>query len=350
MKQLKFMRINENLIVTDTKPGKNWRFDEILGEYTGLSWMVSDGGLQYKLGTVREKVKRYGNLIGFPFQLFINRKRIHNLIAWQQYYGLIYALYCMLFHVKKQNYCMIMTFIYRQRPGVLGYLQKIIAKKIVNSKYIDRILVFSNSEKDYYRQLFDITGNKFVSIKLGLEDLTEGIKKGDSKGYILSAGRSNRDYDFLIHALADEKYQVKIVCDALSAGRIGNIQILDNVYYERFFQMIADCYCVVVALKDSEISSGQLVILQAMQFGKPVIVTRSKTVTDYITDGEEGFIIPKEKTKLMERIDLLFNDKNLYVRMCKKARACYERNFSMRSLGKQVADCFIKDMCEKNEN
>lgn len=350
MKQLKFMKINENLVVTDTRPGNNWRFDEIVSEYTGLNWTLLDGGLQYKLGTFREKAKRYSNLICFPFQLFINRKKFHNLIAWQQYYGLMYAFYCMIFRVKKRNYCMIMTFIYRQRSGCLGWLQKFVATKILNSKYIDRVLVFSSSEREYYQKIFGITGEKFISIKLGLEDLTTGIRKGPGKGYILSAGRSNRDYSFLINALVGEKYQVKIVCDALPAGRIENIQILDNVYYEHFFQMIADCYCVVIALKDSEISSGQLVILQAMQFGKPVIVTKSKAVTDYVTDGEEGFIIPKEKSKLMEKLDLLFNDKKLYVSMCENARACYEKNFSMRSLAKQVADCYVKDMCEKNEN
>ena len=229
------MKVNENLIVTDTKPGNDWKFDTILSEMTELQWNVLDGGLQYKLGSIRERLKRYINFLWFPFQLFLNRKKVKHLIAWQQYYGLIYAFYCMLFHVKKQNYCMIMTFIYRQRNGILGYLQKKIMIRIVNSKYVDRILVYS---------------------------------------------------------------------------------------------------------------SGQLVILQAMQFAKPVIVTESKAVTDYISDGQEGFIIPKDEQILREKIELLYQDKKLYNQMSAKARERYEKNFSIKSLGKQITDCFERDMRE----
>lgn len=338
------MKVNENLIVTDTKPGNDWKFDVILSETTGLHWTALDGGLQYKLGNRREMLRRYINFLYFPFRLFLGRKKIKNLIAWQQYYGLIYALYCMLFHTKKENYCMIMTFIYKQRAGVLGYLQKKIIAKIINSKYVDRILVYSQSEKEYYQRILGTS--KFFSAKLGLEDLTIGIEKQSRGDYILSAGRSNRDYDFLIHTLLGQEYQVKIVCDALLAGTDKNIQIYNDVYYEKFFQMIADCYCVVVVLKNSEISSGQLVILQAMQFAKPVIVTKSRAVTDYISDGQEGFIVPKDEQSLREKIDLLYRDKELYNKMSAKARESYERNFSMRSLGKQVADCFERDMRE----
>lgn len=338
------MKVNENLIVTDTKPGNDWKFDTILSEMTELQWNVLDGGLQYKLGSIRERLKRYINFLWFPFQLFLNRKKVKHLIAWQQYYGLIYAFYCMLFHVKKQNYCMIMTFIYRQRNGILGYLQKKIMIRIVNSKYVDRILVYSQSEKEYYEKLLGTT--KFFSVKLGLEDLAAGVEKRNRGSYILSAGRSNRDYDFLIHALLGQEHQVRIVCDALPAGRNENIRIYDNVYYEKFFQMIADCYCVVITLKNSEISSGQLVILQAMQFAKPVIVTESKAVTDYISDGQEGFIVPKDEKILREKIELLYQDKKLYNQMSAKARERYEKNFSIKSLGKQIADCFERDMRE----
>lgn len=338
------MKVSKNLIVTDTKPGDEWDFDKILSHFTGLEWSVLDGGLQYKLWNSREKIKRYLNFFWFPFRLFLGRKRIENLVAWQQYYGLMYALYCMVFHVPKENYCMIMTFIYRQRTGLLGKLQKKVTAWIVNSRYVDRILVYSRSEKEYYQKILGINGDKFLSARLGLEDLTKGIEKRNRGNYILSAGRSNRDYDFLIRALQGGKQQVKIVCDALPGGKEKNIQIYDNVYYEKFFQMIADCYCVVIALKNSDISSGQLVILQAMQFGKPVIVTQSRAVADYLSDGEEGFLIPKDEQSLREKIDLLYNDKELYNRMSAKARESYEKNFSMRSLGKQVADCFERDM------
>lgn len=341
------MKISENMIVTDTRPGENWCFDKILSDNTGIQWNVTDGGLQYKLGGLREKVKRYVNLISFPFELFLKRKKIKNIIAWQQYYGLFYAFYCMVFHVKKRNYCMVMTFIYREREGIIGKIQRFVVGKIVNSKYLDNIMVYSKNEKEYYQKIFGIEEGKIVSARLGLEDLTKGIVPLQGEVYLLSAGRSNRDYDFLIHALKGKDYPVKIVCDAMKKGNEENIQIYDDVYYEKFFQMIADCFCIIITLKDNDISSGQLVILQAMQFSKPVIVTDSKTVRDYISDGAEGFIIPKDEKALCEKIDLLLHDRELYIKMSLTARKSYEERFSMKALGKQVSDCFKKNGQEK---
>ncbi len=271
----------------------------------------------------------------------MNRKKIKNIIAWQQYYGLFYAMFSKLLHLKKTNYCMIMAFIYNQRKGILGKIQYNLVNSLLHSCYIDSILVYSEHEKLYYEQLFSLK-EKFQSVNLGLEDLTQGITQQGEKPFILSAGRSNRDYEFLFRELNNIQYPVKIVCDALPGGTRGNIQIYDRIYYEDFFQMIADCHCVVISLDNPQISSGQLVILQAMEFGKPVIVTKSETVGDYIQDGKQGYIIEKDGDILREKINLLYSDRNVYKKMAIEGRRTYEEKFSMEALSKQVAAQFLK--------
>lgn len=335
------MKVDKNIIVTDTKPGANWNFAELLSAETNMEWTLLDGGLQYKLTGVKEKLKRYVNFVVFPCNLVVNRKKIKNIIAWQQYYGLFYALFSKFFHLKKRNYCMIMTFIYNQRKGIFGKFQYGLVKALLHSCYIDSVLVHSQYEKVYYEQLFSLSG-KFQSVNLGLEDLTIGIFKQETPPYILSAGRSNRDYDFLFRELGNTEYPVKIVCDALREETRSNIQVYDHVHYEKFFQMLADCYCVVISLDNPQISSGQLVILQAMQFGKPVIVTESLAVRDYIQDGKQGYIIKKDGELLRKKIELLYKDKNLYKNMAVKGRKTYEEQFSMEALSKQVAEQFFR--------
>lgn len=336
------MKVYENIIITDTTPGENWEFDRIISSLTGLVWRTVDGGLRYKIANVGDRLKRYWNFVYFPFVLFLKRKKIDNIIAWQQYYGLIYILYCMIFHVKKQNYCLLMTFIYVQRKGLWGKIQYHVVRSVLNSPYLDHVLVYSENEREYYQKLFHLDDRKISNIHLGLEDLTKGIQSRANSKFVLSAGRSNRDYSFVFDALDGSEYDVKIVCDALAAKNKSNIQIYNHTYYHDFFQMLADCYCVLIALDDPEISSGQLVIIQAMQFGKPIIVTESKTVREYLQSGTEGFIIPKDKRALREKLKILYEDKETYRRMSQNARRSYEKNFSMEALGQQVAKCFLE--------
>ena len=75
-----------------------------------------------------------------------------------------------------------------------------------------------------------------------------------------------------------------------------------------------------------------------MQLGKPIICTESKTAEDYIQNGKNGFIIKKEKNELINKIDELYNNKKLYKKISQNEKTIYEERFSLKSLGKQVAD------------
>lgn len=68
---------------------------------------------------------------------------------------------------------------------------------------------------------------------------------------------------------------------------------------------LGNCYAVILPLDDENISSGQLVILQAIMLGKPAIVTRNRTVTDYIIDGYNGYVIEKNEESLIKMIKKL---------------------------------------------
>lgn len=343
------MSKGKNVIVSDTVPGPEWNFDSILTELTGEKWSLYHGGLKYKLLKRSERIKRYINFVFFPLKIFFHRRGIKNLIAWQQYYGLIYALYCMIFRVKKTNYCMVMTFIYNKRNGIFGRMHYHLVRKIINSRYLDCIIVYSEYEKKYYEKLFSVLPGKIKHCHLGLEDLSKKVEPADDGFFILSAGRSNRDYNFLFNALLDKKFEVRIVCDNLERESKHNIHVYKKTYYEDFFQMVANCFCIVIALQDEKISSGQLVILQAKQFGKPVIVTESRAVAEYIEDGVDGYIISKDKETLMNRLEALINDDSLYERMCKASRKSYEDKFSLYSLGVQIVKCLETTGRNNNE-
>ncbi len=283
---------------------------------------------------------RYCKYFSFPFKVFLKRKKYENIIAWQQFYGLMYAFYCRLFHVKKHNKLIVMTFIYKEKQGFLGKIYYKFMKYIVQSKYVDKFVCFSEKECEYYAKVFNVSQDKFRFCNLGIEEIIVENNMDNSQKSILSCGRSNRDYDFLYNALKDKDYILNIISDECKLKNYKNVTIYNDVIGQDYLNMLSKAYLVVIPLKDENISSGQLVILQAMQLGKPIICTSSEAVKEYIKDGVNGFIIKKDENKLLEKIEELYSNKELYDRISKAQKENFEDKFSIYALGNKVGEIF----------
>ena len=154
--------------------------------------------------------------------------------------------------------------------------------------------------------------------------------------FYLAAGRSNRDYKFLVDAWSKRKECLKIICDTLSLKSIpDNIEILADCHDNDFFRELAKCKAVIVPLEDTHISSGQLVIIQAMMYGKPVVVTENDTVKDYVDVGRTGVVIKKTEKDLSAAIAALSNE-TYYKEMSAAERRQYENRFSVYAMGTAI--------------
>ena len=164
------------------------------------------------------------------------------------------------------------------------------------------------------------------------------VKDLQAQNYIFTAGSSNRDYDFLISALENTAYNVKIACKGLKyKHHSSNIEILD-VFSDKMLEYLFNSRIVVIPLKDLDISSGQLMILQAMQLGKPIIVSNNKGVYDYIDDGETGFIINNEKDILIDKIEALYKDDKFYELISQNQKKRFIERFSLLNLGRKIGE------------
>jgi hypothetical protein len=113
--------------------------------------------------------------------------------------------------------------------------------------------------------------------------------------YIFSGGYTNRDYELFCAAIDGLDIPVKISAtpknefpDPLPAN-----VILDTTFDPpRFREMIAGSRMVVIPLKASGGGSGHSVMLQALQYGKIVIVTRHPAIEDSVGRDYPGFVPP----------------------------------------------------------
>lgn len=282
--------MSENIILTDFKKDNNWEFAKELSKACNLifycKYCISNGQRKHKINNIIRIYKYFY----FPLIILFNRRRYNTIVAWQQFYGLNYAFWSRLFHLKKINNLVVLTFIYKKKRGLLGYLYHRYMSYIINSGYVDLFVCFSKEECNYYNELFKINKIIFKYIPLGIENCSANYndEKLKQEEFIFSTGRSNRDYESLVNCIKNTNYKLVIACDEYKKSSSKNIIIENNCFGDKMKKYLANSKCIVIPLKNKDISAGQLVILQAFQLKIPIIVSKSKGIEDYITNEYNG--------------------------------------------------------------
>ena len=328
------MKQNIIIIDSDEKEGKDFKNGVEAG--TGQDWKLL-------VKNSNDRSSKFANFIRYmkyalvPLGVFIRRKKYDSIITWQQFYGLFFAFYCRLFRVKKVNTLVVMTFIYKEKKGICGKIYRKFFDYVVHSKYIDCYTCVANVECENYSRIFHLPKQKFEYVQWGLADFSSEYKIGN-EGYVFSAGRSNRDWPFIFAALGNTQYKGIMVCsEGNYRGKYSNLEVVSNISDEEYYNILSQAHCVVISIKDCSISAGQITLIQAMQFGKPVILTQSDGLTnDYVLNEENGLIVPKDKRALNATIDRIFKDKKLYRKLSMNGRKLFEEKFSNYRLGNDI--------------
>lgn len=325
----------KNIILLDILPTDNWTFKDDLIHHTKQFWQL----LYWNNGLELSTINRYCGYIVHSWSIFINRQFFNTIIAWQQFYGLFFAFYSRLFKIKKRNKLIIMTFIYKEKKGLFGIIYYNFIKYCVCSKYIDYILCFSKKEVIHYKNIFSESSNKFYAINLGIEKIDVDNLEcfSDKETYYISAGRSNRDYDTLFKIYHNPN-KLLVICDGLSSPKNNkNIIVLHKTYNNDYLKLLKNAEAVIIFLDNINISSGQLVILQAMQLKVPIIISKSNALQEYIIHNKNALVINKNNIELNNALKKIKENKTLRNSLIENGYKMWKENFSMTALANQVS-------------
>jgi glycosyltransferase involved in cell wall biosynthesis len=253
-----------------------------------------------------------------------------------------------LLHIKRPKWVMhdfsIMGLIGREqtlRQKVFAYMVKRCAG----------IVTLGRDEKERLEERFPNLRGRVECIPYGvdLEFFSPDSRIARGK-FIYSQGRDpDRDYATLFEAAKD--FSVPVVVTTY-ASRLKKFDPLPSFVQVKDYsiQEYVDAYrralFVVLPL---DISSGLnnamgfSVLQESLAMGKAIIATRTGTTETYITDGENGLLVPgKDPQALGAAIERLLSDNALRERLERNARAYAEAHLGADMLTERLANFFRK--------
>ena len=217
-----------------------------------------------------------------------------------------------------------------------------------------RIICFTSSQENKLSKQISSKKISFISLGVNPEEFVSGINDGK---YILSAGRQSRDYATLIEAV--KKIGIKTIIlagyDSITR-RTGlerlslpsNVEVHYEIQYEEYKKLLAGSRLVVIPLRNVPYACGQVSLLEAFAARKPVIVTKTSSMVDYVEDGKTGlFVSPNDPKDLELAILSLIRCNDLSEYLSNNARKAIELKFNFQEMSRKlfsIIEAEVKEM------
>jgi glycosyltransferase involved in cell wall biosynthesis len=178
------------------------------------------------------------------------------------------------------------------RPGLAWRLK--VGLQRFAFRAVDAMCVSARREAALYSERLHVPIERFRYIPWHTNVLEPRMHKATSV-YAFAAGRTSRDWVTLAKAARGLSVPVTVVCSKRDADTVSfpdNVTVLTDIPYARYRALLEGAAAVLVPLEAHVYSSGQVVILEAMALGKPVITSRVLGTEDYIVDRVDGLLVP----------------------------------------------------------
>jgi len=196
--------------------------------------------------------------------------------------------------------------------------KKLIAKKLL--KKVDKIICFTEVEKNFLLSNFNIDPNKIIIIPhyIITDNLNEIIYDPTYKNYFLYLGRAekNKRYDLLIEAfdkLEIKKYKLLLTIRNQDLSNKhkkiveanGNIHLLGYITEREKYKYTANCEAVVFA---SDYEAFGTVLLEASNFKKPLLCSNIPVFKELLSS--DGAIFFENESNEISKIMNLFIERS----------------------------------------
>ena len=238
----------------------------------------------------------------------------------------------------------------------------------LSERYVDRFIVVSEILRETLLGSYRIQPDKVIKIYNGIElneyhpdDSSESVKSireeyniGEEVFLIGAIGRMvwQKGFEYLIECVPEivrayPDAKILIVgdgplLDGLKA--LGErLKVKDNVIFAGFRSDIKEILSAIDILVIPSLSEGfPMITLEAMAMAKPIVATSIDGITEQITDGIDGILVPpKDSSALAKAVIRILNDKKLARTMGLSARKKAEQKFSVKKMVAETEKVYL---------
>jgi glycosyltransferase involved in cell wall biosynthesis len=203
-----------------------------------------------------------------------------------------------------------------------------------------RIMAQSLDELEYFRELSKAIDIRYTPYCQDPLDVDAGAELGT---YVFAGGHTNRDFNSLLRC-AERSPDLEFVIVASSRSKITeptppNATLFFDLEQADFYRLMAHSRLVVVPLFENVGSSGQMVTLAAMQFGKTLVVPDFAVVQQYVEADITGFVYEHgDEHSLCEIIRAAWGDEDRLRAVGLAAQRRYQEHFRRRRFDEAVVN------------
>lgn len=228
----------------------------------------------------------------------------------------------------------------RRRPAYLlnFYLHALgehpVVRRVLGALLTDDVHVIAQTRGDaeYFRQFLPGENVKLVPYCQGPSAFVP-FRAAEDGDYVFSGGWTNRDYDALFRCAA-RLPDIPFVVVASEHSPIStpvpaNVTLHRDIEMAEFDRLLSGAGMATIPLTHDVGSSGQMVLLMAMQFAKPVVLPRLGAIADYVDDGDTAVLYAHgSDDALCRAIADLHGDAERRARIGAAARDAYLTQFT----------------------
>jgi glycosyltransferase involved in cell wall biosynthesis len=218
-------------------------------------------------------------------------------------------------------------FIHLKQMRLLGKVRFLVLNQVSFTDdlayHIERIIIYSRSQISLHDPRLH---PRYSFIPLPADGCFNRSWPASEPNMVFSGGGEGRDYNSLIEAVKELPLRLDIIAfrpeSFNNADLPSNCRILGPCPTDDFLGAMARAAFVVIPLLPGVHPHGHTTIVQAQRLGKVIVTTRNASVEDYVTEGEDGFLVePGDVGGYRNAIQRLLQDQVLLHNMEKNVRA-----------------------------
>lgn len=277
--------------------------------------------------------------LGLAVFLLLTRNQYKGVFCIQQFIAL-YACYFASRLRLALPPMFLQPLIYVPRPGLFGQLWRHLFSTALGHPALQIAFCHSQSEIETYRNLFPAAAAKFRPLRFVIDPLPPSGEPA-APPYLFSAGTSCRDYATLFEAarrLPPGFPPIRIACKPADVQNLvppPTVVLHHDLWAQPFRAALAGASLVIIPLQPIPVSAGQLVFLQAMSAGRPIIATRTPTSSEFLDDACAWLVPPRDPDALAAAIQEALEHPEMARQKAAAAQARFAAGHTSEALSRQ---------------